>query len=332
MAATTIIAITVGGAVVLLAAVVYYLVARYYEARYDRTYMAQDERGFKRALEGKALIWDFDPMRFSAFAPEAVRRGDEVLIHAAVFNARDERAVNRAMHRIDVGAQTKTTVALTSKLRRGEFEIRLDADYLSTPEPVAWLTWNGKPAIVTFRARVAKGAPSQIVVRLRLFQGSVPKALALFALEVGEQTSRTRQEAAFGEYENVFLSYASSDRVEVLKHYQLLKRLGLNVFQDVLELDPGERWEKALYKHIDEADLVLLYWSTAAAKSEWVEREAVYALQCSERAGGRPDLVPVLLEGPPPPAPPQSLSAIHFNDPVRFIILAQQVADEVRRT
>ena len=45
---------------VLLIALIGYIVTRYYEARYDRTYMTQDDRGFRRALEGKVVLWDFD--------------------------------------------------------------------------------------------------------------------------------------------------------------------------------------------------------------------------------------------------------------------------------
>lgn len=44
---------------VVLAGVVY-LFTRYYEARYDLTYMTQNERGFRRALEGKVVLWDFE--------------------------------------------------------------------------------------------------------------------------------------------------------------------------------------------------------------------------------------------------------------------------------
>lgn len=45
---------------VLVLAILYYAFARYYEARYDRTYMTHDERGFKRALKGKTILWDYE--------------------------------------------------------------------------------------------------------------------------------------------------------------------------------------------------------------------------------------------------------------------------------
>ncbi|ANP45543.1 hypothetical protein [Candidatus Viadribacter manganicus] len=45
---------------VVLLVLIFYIVRRYYEARYDRTYITQDDRGFRRALEGKVVLWDFD--------------------------------------------------------------------------------------------------------------------------------------------------------------------------------------------------------------------------------------------------------------------------------
>jgi hypothetical protein len=51
----------VGGvAVILLIALFAYISTRYYEGRYDRTYMTQDERGFRRALKGKTVLWDVE--------------------------------------------------------------------------------------------------------------------------------------------------------------------------------------------------------------------------------------------------------------------------------
>jgi len=47
-------------AVVLLIALFAYISTRYYEGRYDRTYMTQDERGFRRALKGKTILWDVE--------------------------------------------------------------------------------------------------------------------------------------------------------------------------------------------------------------------------------------------------------------------------------
>ena len=53
--------VIVGGVVaILLIAFFAYISTRYYEGRYDRTYMTQDERGFRRALKGKTVLWDLE--------------------------------------------------------------------------------------------------------------------------------------------------------------------------------------------------------------------------------------------------------------------------------
>lgn len=53
------IALAVLAGALLLAAIVY-IWSRYFETRHDRTYMTQDERGFKRALKGKGVLWDVE--------------------------------------------------------------------------------------------------------------------------------------------------------------------------------------------------------------------------------------------------------------------------------
>ena len=64
----------------------------------------------------------------------------------------------------------------------------------------------------------------------------------------------------------------------MLERLQLLPILGVRTFQDVLDLTPGERWERSLYRHIDISDIVLLFWSNAAKRSKWVRKEVRYAL------------------------------------------------------
>ena len=109
--------------------------------------------------------------------------------------------------------------------------------------------------------------------------------------------------------------------MEVLKRVQMLERVKIDFFQDVLSLEPGERWAKALYKNIDRSDVFLLFWSSNAKKSKWVLREVRYAMNLH---GGDdlapPEIVPVLIEGPPPVAPPPELKDLHFNDKFLYFI------------
>ena len=85
---------------------------------------------------------------------------------------------------------------------------------------------------------------------------------------------------------------------------------------DVLNLQPGEEWEKVLYKKIDESDAFFLFWSTAAKTSVHVKEEAMYA---DERKKGKyempPDIIPIAVEHPIPDPWPE-FSPLHFRDPI----------------
>jgi hypothetical protein len=95
----------------------------------------------------------------------------------------------------------------------------------------------------------------------------------------------------------------------------MLSRLKIECFQDLLDLEPGDRWQQELYRHINECDLFLLFWSSRAKESIWVMREVQYALaRKRENDLQPPEIIPVIIEGPPPVKPPDELSHLHFND------------------
>jgi hypothetical protein len=52
------------------------------------------------------------------------------------------------------------------------------------------------------------------------------------------------------QYRKAFLSYATADRAEVLKRAQALKAAHIEFFQDLLHLEPGERWQRRLFEEI----------------------------------------------------------------------------------
>ena len=101
----------------------------------------------------------------------------------------------------------------------------------------------------------------------------------------------------------------------------MLARTSISFFQDLLTLDPGERWEKALYRHIDASDVFFLFWSTSAKNSEWVMKEVRYALERKNLdENAPPEIVPIVIEGPPPVPPPPELEHLHFNDTFIYFI------------
>jgi TIR domain-containing protein len=165
---------------------------------------------------------------------------------------------------------------------------------------------------------------------LRVFVNGVPAGTIVFQIVVTRDAPSlpsTPLDQITRSFRRPFLSYASQDQAHVLRAAQLLRALHIECFQDMLTLSPGERWQKRLYREIENCDVFLLFWSNYARKSEWVISEAEYAYKCAKSAP--PDraieIIPILLEGPPPPPPPDRLRGIHFNDPLRYVIFAEEL-------
>jgi len=182
---------------------------------------------------------------------------------------------------------------------------------------------------------VAAERDKQIPVRITAMRAGIPVGCIRFTIPV-QAGAKARPIELQGEqaqrFTRAFVSYASQDRVAVLGYAQALHLAGIEIFQDVLSLDPGDRWERRLYSEIDRADLFVLFWSTAASQSKWVVAEAEYALRRAGESDSRnPVIRPFPLEGPPLPTIPPTLQAIHFNDKFRYMILGATVEAAARR-
>jgi hypothetical protein len=166
-------------------------------------------------------------------------------------------------------------------------------------------------------------SPGRRPATLRVFVEGIPAGRVHFLIEVKAATTGVGEPQPRGDvarnYHKAFISYASEDRTEVLRRVQTLSALGIAFFQDVLDLEPGQRWEKALYLQIDGSDLFMLFWSSAARRSPWFGKEIAYALEHQKlNPYGTPDIVPIIIEGPPP----HELSELHFNDKMIYFMRA----------
>jgi TIR domain len=192
-------------------------------------------------------------------------------------------------------------------------------------EPVQDDSWNGRMVCFYFNATLPDISSASLRFKVRVFVNTIPAGHVIFKIVVrpgGRDLPLTFVDQKGQSVRDVFLSYASEDRVEVLKVAQTINALKMRYFQDVLSMSPGERWEKKIYLEIDKSDTFLLFWSSHAQHSEWVIREAEYALKRAQAK--QLEIVPYLLEGPPPPPPPKSLKELHFNDPTRYAIFAEE--------
>ena len=279
-----------------------------------------------------------DEVHCTVFAPLQVSPGDSFLVQVFAHLAEQARQLLAMPKAADADARRRDSVELDERVEFGQelvFELTLVG--LDVREPTTMpLVWKGKPRSVKFDVHVPEGCPSKSVIgTVHIYRLNVPIGILRFKLEIvpGAQAasgppSEPVPEQKFVRYRYAFISYASEDRAEVLRRVQLLPLVQIDYFQDITSLDPGDRWAQELYREIDKSDVFFLFWSKAARNSEWVEKEVLYALEHRHGDEGvAPVIKPVILEGPPPVAPPERLRSLHFNDKMMYFI---SVEDSLR--
>lgn len=257
----------------------------------------------------------------TVFAPPTVAIGAPFLVQVfAHLSDGAEEAASLATE-FDAAATRRVFRSLETEIARGTrltFELTMRG--AEVDDPVARLVWNGRTEGVQFGVTVPRTAPAGALIGMvTVSQDSVPVGHFKFKLQVVEGPATGQASEPVGDsarrYTMAFISYASQDRDKVLSRVQMLRPLGIRYFQDILDLEPGARWERELYRHIDECDLFLLFWSRSAKESKWVLEEAKYALaRKGEDEFAPPEIMPIILEGPPILPPPPELARLHFND------------------
>ena len=92
---------------------------------------------------------------------------------------------------------------------------------------------------------------------------------------------------------DVFLSYAREDEARATQIATGLEAMGLDVFWDN-EIPPGQTWADYIEGKLDVSRAVIVLWSAASTKSQWVREEARMGRDKSK-------LIPVIIDGSPVP-------------------------------
>lgn len=187
------------------------------------------------------------------------------------------------------------------------------------------LGWNGDIANIGFIV----GAPSSLppgahAGTISVMKGSLPFAAVSFTLRVaalagGNEAPAPLPGTMTRYIRRAFASYATEDRSEVLRRVQGMAAIGVYVFLDVMKIRAGADWEQRLFGEIDRSDRLILFWSSKAAKSAYVDKEWRYALD----RHGLDFIDPLPLEDPRFAAPPAELAGKHFNDIYLAFIAAE---------
>jgi hypothetical protein len=276
-----------------------------------------------------------DEVSSTVYAPTEAPPGDSFLVQVFVHLPEQAADLEELAKEADDAARARITNKLKKTIRRGtELTFHLTMPGLEIDEPAQSCVWEGEPVCTQFGVTIPPDRkPGNIIGTVIVSEASVPIGHLKFKFKIAGSASTdavapVKQTVAAGNltrYKQAFISYSSHDRAEVLKRVQMLNLVHVKFFQDLLTLEPGDNWEKLLYQYIDESDVFYLFWSHSASESEWVKKEVVYAIK--RKAGNEesaPEIVPVIIEGPPAVKPPEDLAFLHFNDKFMYFISAEE--------
>jgi hypothetical protein len=258
-----------------------------------------------------------DTVDCTVFAPPSARRGEHLLVQVFAHLPPNAEIARALATEFDAAAKRRAVKSLELSIPRGSIlGFELDMPEAMVPRGVETLRWDGRAQSVQFRVSLPSGLEASVLIgTVTVSLASVPVGHVKFKVEVGDDPAAPEETvgADARRYRSAFISYASKDRNEALRGAQMLRAVEIDCFQDVLDLEPGERWEQQLYSRIADDDLFILFWSKAAHDSEWVRKEALYALDCHQSELDPPAIKPIILERPLVPPWPE-LAHLHFND------------------
>ncbi len=144
--------------------------------------------------------------------------------------------------------------------------------------------------------QIRKNAPNKRIKIARKNRGPGPR------LRSAVYAGNTRIE---GLMTDIFLSYASEDRLKANVIVNLFSDVGWDVWWD-RDISGGENWSPEILRKVSEAKCVVVLWSRDSVKKEWVQKEAEVALNNGT-------LVPVLLQPAMIETPTPSIQAIRLS-------------------
>ncbi|HEY6231203.1 MAG TPA: toll/interleukin-1 receptor domain-containing protein, partial [Pyrinomonadaceae bacterium] len=275
-----------------------------------------------------------DEVNTSVYAPRQAAPGDDFVVEVfAHLPSEDKQKLMAKVKRSNPYAKKLIEETLEELIERGSsLTFTLTMKGLDIDEPQQTRPWKGETIHIQFGVSVpAAMQPRDMFGLLVVSHGRLPVGHFRFAFRIvpvgSKQTAAPVSLETVQQYKQAFISYAHEDRAEVLKRVQMLGILRQKFFQDFINLKSGDKFEPKILDYLDKCDVVYLFWSTAASKSEWVKKEVLRAVARHQgQDDAPPKIYPVIIEGPPPAPPPEELNFLHFDDEFAYWIFAAEAS------
>jgi hypothetical protein len=280
-----------------------------------------EETGIKRGVDEEEGRIGTKEIQFTAYHPIEVKPNHWYMLLAYVHVMNAQNAVHEdSQFRLGKSSKEyrKKHGNATSAIARGtEIVVVPELPGCRFNPPRSSVLWLEDWHRIEFRMQASEGLPgfeldAAINGRLSFYVGPILVAEIRLWAHLSNEADAVREDSATiagtaNPYQAVFVSYSHKDTQIVQELERAYVALGMHYLRDVHILRSGEKWNPALLRKIDEADIFQLCWSHNAKQSRYVEQEWRHALELQRQSFIRP----VYWEDPMP-APPEELMDIHF--------------------
>jgi actin-like ATPase involved in cell morphogenesis len=256
-----------------------------------------------------------DRVHFSVTAPPVVSPGAAFTVDVWAYVEQLRAEVMERARQAAKGAEIFFREKGPVKLTRGTtLTVHLHLEGLIVDDPEDTMLWDAEVGTASFPVRAPADAtrgdrPGRVI----FYVEGLRIAKLHFTIAVGPVARASESIGAREErHRRAFASYAREDTDQVLDILTGMQKAspGFDVFFDRASIRSGEIWEQRLATEILARDVFYLFWSRAAAESDWVNREWRLALEHR----GLQYIDPVPLVSPEIVAPPAELSRLNFDD------------------
>lgn len=256
-----------------------------------------------------------DPVRLGVSCPWTAPLGANFVTTFVAYHPDLEELVKKQLESKDPKAIPQLDCHRETWQRGTQVQVVVHGQFFEVDPQSDKFVWNGEKEQIDFHVRVLPTAPvARTVLKTDVYVEGIRIKRIWLPFEVTAQGSETGRAEMSGSSAPLsgFISYASTDRPRVLDRVaSLIIRTGMNVLMDCVTLRPNQKWRALIPQLIIESDLLLLFWSEAAKKSEWVDWEWRHAVE--HKGMGAVEIHP-LTPYSSAPLPPE-LSELHSGDP-----------------
>ncbi|RNC67190.1 MAG: toll/interleukin-1 receptor domain-containing protein, partial [Desulfuromonadales bacterium] len=224
---------------------------------------------------------ELQPVQLGASAPRQAKPGSEFTTRFVAYEKALEQEVRDLLTKLAPTAETVLGIQECRWKRDTRVTVKLSGRGLAVDPPEQEFTWQGGRNILEFDVTVPKDAEEgTIPLKFDVAIEGIVVARLRLELEITAKPKKGQATATGEPAKTAFASYSSKDRLRVLDRVDAIKiSAGIDVFQDCLDLNPGEEWKPRLDDEIRDRDLFLLFWSKSASESKWVGWELETAMK-----------------------------------------------------